>query len=208
LITSPSSSLKLEFKTTNNEAKYEAVIAGLGVALEMGAELVEVKSNFQMIAGHIKGEFKAKGERMKLYWSKVQNMQSSFQTFCIVKIPREENEKVDRLARLASADNNDGEEVEEPFQVLTHPSISEKVLVSKIQKVPNWQKEIIDYLEKGVLPSEKKSAIQLRTKAARFTMGNGILYKRVSCYHFSSVFLVKMVIISFMKFMKAYVGVT
>jgi ribonuclease HI len=31
------SSLKLEFKTTNNETEYEVVIAGLGIALEMGA---------------------------------------------------------------------------------------------------------------------------------------------------------------------------
>jgi ribonuclease HI len=32
----------LEFKTTNNEAEYEAVIAGLGMALELGAESAEV----------------------------------------------------------------------------------------------------------------------------------------------------------------------
>jgi ribonuclease HI len=31
------SSFKLEFKTTNNETEYEVVIAGLGIALEMGA---------------------------------------------------------------------------------------------------------------------------------------------------------------------------
>jgi hypothetical protein len=29
--------LRLEFRTTNNEAEYEAVIAGLGLALELGA---------------------------------------------------------------------------------------------------------------------------------------------------------------------------
>jgi hypothetical protein len=54
-------SLKLEFRTTNNEAEYEAVIAGLGLALELGAESVEVRSNSQVIVGHIKGEFKAGG---------------------------------------------------------------------------------------------------------------------------------------------------
>jgi ribonuclease HI len=34
--------LRLKFRTTNNEAEYEAVIAGLGLALELGAEFVEV----------------------------------------------------------------------------------------------------------------------------------------------------------------------
>jgi ribonuclease HI len=103
------SSLRLEFKTTNNKAEYEAVIVELCVTLEMGAKSVEVRSNSQVIVGHIKGEFEAKGENMNLYLSKVQNMQSSFKKFCIVKIPKEENEKADRLAWLASADNSDNE---------------------------------------------------------------------------------------------------
>jgi ribonuclease HI len=57
--------------------------------------------------GHIRGEFEAKGERMKKYLAKVQDMQTSFQKFCIMKIPREDNEKADRLARMASAENMD-----------------------------------------------------------------------------------------------------
>jgi ribonuclease HI len=46
-------SLRLEFRTTNNEAEYEAVIAGLGLALELGAESVEILSDSQVIVGHI-----------------------------------------------------------------------------------------------------------------------------------------------------------
>jgi ribonuclease HI len=68
LLTTPnreelSSSLRLEFKTTNNEAEYEVVIAGLGMALELGAESVEIQSDSQVIVGHIRGEFEAKGKR-------------------------------------------------------------------------------------------------------------------------------------------------
>jgi hypothetical protein len=40
------------------------------------------------------------------------------------------------------------------------------------------RRELIDYLENGTLPSEKKSTVQLKTKARRFTMVNGTLYKR------------------------------
>jgi ribonuclease HI len=60
-----SGALRLEFRTTNNEAEYEAVIAGLGMALELGAVSVEVQSDSQVIVGHIQGEFEAKGEKMK-----------------------------------------------------------------------------------------------------------------------------------------------
>jgi ribonuclease HI len=48
-----SSSLRLEFRTTNNEAEYEAVIAGLGMALKLGAESVEIQNDSHVIVGHI-----------------------------------------------------------------------------------------------------------------------------------------------------------
>ena len=69
-----SSSLRLEFRITNNEAEYKAVIAGLGMALELRAKSVEIRSDSQVIVGHIRGEFEAKGEKMKMYLSKVQHM--------------------------------------------------------------------------------------------------------------------------------------
>lgn len=65
------SSLKLKLKTTNNEAEYEAVLAGFGLAREMGVEQVEVRNNSQVIVEHILSEFKVKGEKMKLHLSKV-----------------------------------------------------------------------------------------------------------------------------------------
>ena len=68
-----SSSLRLEFRT-NNEAEYEAIIAGLRMALELGAKSVDIWSDSQVIVGHIRGEFEAEGEKMKMYLSKVQHM--------------------------------------------------------------------------------------------------------------------------------------
>jgi ribonuclease HI len=37
--------IKLDFVPTNNEAEYEAVLAGLSIAREMGAKNLEVRSN-------------------------------------------------------------------------------------------------------------------------------------------------------------------
>jgi hypothetical protein len=45
-------------------------------------------------------------------------------------------------------------------------------------KASDWRQEIINYLQDGTLPSEKKSTMQLRMRAERFTMVNGLLYKR------------------------------
>lgn len=56
--------IKMGFKTTNNEAEYEAVLAGLAIALELGTHSVEMRNDSNVIVGHIQGEYKAKDERM------------------------------------------------------------------------------------------------------------------------------------------------
>jgi hypothetical protein len=55
--------IKLDFQTTNNEAEYEAVLAGLNLALEMGAKDVEIRTDSQVIAHQIQGDYEAKGKR-------------------------------------------------------------------------------------------------------------------------------------------------
>jgi hypothetical protein len=50
--------------------------------------------------------------------------------------------------------------------------------LATIEAVLDWRRELIDYLENRTLPSEKKFAVQLQMKARRFTMVNGILYKK------------------------------
>jgi ribonuclease HI len=176
-----SSSLKLEFKTTNNEAEYEAVVAGLGLALELGADNVELRSDSQVIVGHINGEYEAKGERMKKYLTKVQTMQTAFQRFYIKKIPREDNEKADHLARRASAEAEEDDEPDKVIPILRRPSIFEEspdaLQISTIEEASDWRQEIFSYLQDGILPHEKKSAMRLKMKAGRFTILNGILYK-------------------------------
>jgi ribonuclease HI len=55
--------IRMGFKATNNEVEYEAVIASLTIARELGAENVEVHTDSCVIAGHILGEYKMKGEK-------------------------------------------------------------------------------------------------------------------------------------------------
>jgi hypothetical protein len=79
---------------------------------------------------------------------------------------------------MASAENI-GSEEEVNIRSLRHSSIIDEASdVASIEEVSDWRKEIINYLQNGALPSEKKSAVQLKMKAGRFTMVNGMLYKR------------------------------
>jgi hypothetical protein len=97
---------------------------------------------------------------MKKYLSKVHDMQSSFQKFCITKIPREDNKKADYLARMAFAENTEIEEEKEPIWSLTYSSISDQASeLASIEEVSDWRREVIDYLQSGALPFEKKSVV-------------------------------------------------
>ena len=75
----------LQFSITNNEAEYKAVLLGLDLAKAVGAMLVVIHYNSQVVVGHINGDYEAKGEQMREYLS--MGLSANF-----VQIPREENE--------------------------------------------------------------------------------------------------------------------
>lgn len=43
--------VKLDFRTTNNEVEYEAVLAGLSIARAMGVSNLEIRSDSQVVVG-------------------------------------------------------------------------------------------------------------------------------------------------------------
>jgi ribonuclease HI len=81
--------VKLDFVTTNNEVEYEAVLAGLAIAREVGAIDVKIRSDSQVVVGQISGEFAAQEDRLTKYLEKVHGLQSCFRSMTITKISRE-----------------------------------------------------------------------------------------------------------------------
>ena len=63
--------LQFGFQASNNEAKYEVVIAGLNLAHSMEADQLEVSSDSQLVVKHIEDSYEARGEKMILYLKKV-----------------------------------------------------------------------------------------------------------------------------------------
>ncbi|KAF7130044.1 hypothetical protein RHSIM_Rhsim10G0176500 [Rhododendron simsii] len=56
--------VSIGYRATNNEAEYEALIAGLQVALRLGADSVHVFCDSRLIVGHLNDDYQAKDERM------------------------------------------------------------------------------------------------------------------------------------------------
>ena len=56
--------VRLDFPATNNESKYEALIAGLDLAKAAGAASVVIYCDSQVITNQVHGDYKCKVERM------------------------------------------------------------------------------------------------------------------------------------------------
>ena len=90
--------IRLDFPTTNNEAEYKALVAGLDLAKATGAENIIVHCDSQVITSQINGDYECRNERMKKYLEEVKNRISSLEVK-FVQIPREENECADQIGR-------------------------------------------------------------------------------------------------------------
>ena len=96
-------SLRLGFLATNNEAEYEALLAGMAMVSRLGGKAIDVFSDSRLVVGQINGEFEARDQRMQGYLIKVRQAQSNFEAFYIKQIPRSQNSHADLLAMFATS---------------------------------------------------------------------------------------------------------
>ena len=59
--------LRFAFKASNNQVEYEALIAVMLLAKEMGAQSLLAKSDSQLVTGQVIGEYQAKDAQMAAY---------------------------------------------------------------------------------------------------------------------------------------------
>lgn len=126
--------LRFDFKVSNNEARYEALIAGLDLARELVVEVIEVFSDPILIVNQVIGEFQVKEERMVKYLKKAKGLLDQFRKHVVTQIPRSENNESDALARLASGIDTEGL-VSVPVEHLHQPSIERTEQVFCYEKV-------------------------------------------------------------------------
>nr|GEX72863.1 reverse transcriptase domain-containing protein [Tanacetum cinerariifolium] len=94
--------LRFQFTTSNNEAEYEALVAGLRIATQMGVKNVQVNVDSKLVANQVLGTYVAKEDNMRKYLEIVQGLISRFTTFSISQVPRSKNKKADALSKIAS----------------------------------------------------------------------------------------------------------
>ncbi|XP_022032796.1 uncharacterized protein LOC110933903 [Helianthus annuus] len=169
--------IRLDFQSTNNEAEYEAFLAGLRLALKMGAKNLEANVDSKLVAEQVNRRYDAKGEAMALYLEQARMLINQFQTFKVNHINRSENKHADALSKLAATSfKHLAKEVR--IEVLSNPSIHLKQVSVIEMGNPSWMSPIILYLQHGKLPEGKAEARKIQHKAINYEMADGILYRK------------------------------
>ncbi|XP_076929983.1 uncharacterized protein LOC143594603 [Bidens hawaiensis] len=169
--------LRLEFKSTNNEAEYEALLAGLRIAKKLGARHLEAHVDSMLVANQIEGSYDAKDNKMASYLAQAKALMATFATCKVKHINRSENKQADALSKLASVGfEHLAKDVRS--EVLATPSIMNREILVCSETENSWMTPIINYLMRGILPEKKADAWKIRHKALNYTIQGDILYRR------------------------------
>ncbi|XP_074355306.1 uncharacterized protein LOC141694049 [Apium graveolens] len=99
-------SICCDFKATNNEAEYEALIMGLTIAKDMKIKNIDVSCDSLLVFNHVKGSYEAKDPKMVAYLDITKGLINYFDNFSIEQVPRENNVQADALAGLGAVFKN------------------------------------------------------------------------------------------------------
>ncbi|GJX40720.1 reverse transcriptase domain-containing protein [Tanacetum coccineum] len=170
--------LRFQFTASNNEAEYEALIAGLRIAAQMGVRNVYISVDSKLVANQVLGTYVAKEDNMVKYLEKTKSLIRGFANFSISQVPRSKNKKEDDLSKIASTSfAHLSKQV--LVEILKEKSIQEGEVATVVEEEgPTWMTSLMEYLKDGTLPGDRKEVIKLHIKSRQYELLHEILYKR------------------------------
>ncbi|HTU14682.1 MAG TPA: ribonuclease HI family protein [Solirubrobacterales bacterium] len=88
-------------QATNNVAEYKALILGIRLARELGADRVELIGDSELIIKQVQGKYKVKNEGMKPLHAEAKAALADFSEWSVRHVKRELNGDADRLVNEA-----------------------------------------------------------------------------------------------------------
>jgi ribonuclease HI len=174
--------VKLDFSCTNNIAEYEALLLGLRKLRAMGIRRAILKTDSQVIAGHVDKSSKARDPKLEKYLDAVRRLEASFEGFSVKNIPRGENEHADLLAKSAAQGLPLPSEVF--FEAIKAPSVElmeRAVLTISPVHSEDWRTEIISFLQGNCLSSDEAYNKRMEARTRPYVIIEGELYKHGVC---------------------------
>nr|GEY65746.1 reverse transcriptase domain-containing protein [Tanacetum cinerariifolium] len=137
------------FDATNNEAEYEALIAGLRIAEQMGVKNLQANVDSRLVANQVNGTYVAKEADMIRYLEEVKALAGSFKAFSIKQILRRKS--ISEIEILAVVE----------------------------EEGDTWMTPLFKYLVEETLLADVKKAREIKRKSWRFAVVNETLYKKI-----------------------------
>ncbi|XP_072056313.1 uncharacterized protein [Arachis hypogaea] len=149
-------SVQYEFPVSNNQAEYEALLAGLALAKDVGAKVLEVSTDSQVVSSQINGDYQTRDSLLQQYLAKVNELKEGFNHITIRHVPRERNTRADLLSKLASTKPGHGNK-SRIQEVVKSPSISTTANAClTLSSQESWTYTILQYLLNRTLPENPK----------------------------------------------------
>jgi ribonuclease HI len=167
---------KLDFSCTNNIAEYEALLLGLRKLNAMGIRRVILKTDSQVISGHVDKSSKARDLKLQKYLDTVRRLEASFEGFSVKNILRGENEHADLLAKSAAQGLPLPSEVF--FETIKTPSVElmeRAVLAISPVHSEDWRTEIISFLQGNRLSDDEVYNKRMEARTRPYITRRGIV---------------------------------
>ncbi|XP_039138784.1 uncharacterized protein LOC120276118 [Dioscorea cayenensis subsp. rotundata] len=150
-------SLSLSRPCTKNEAEYEALIAGLELAVSMGVQSLHIYGDSQLIINQVEGSFKTHKQELLQYNQRVIELLKQIPDVKLERVSKSINGKADSLAKLAKelADPDQEEiQVTIPNRRVLSSCFDEELENKKLRKEEiltvvedDWREPFIKYLK-------------------------------------------------------------
>lgn len=88
-------------RATNNVAEYQAVLAALDRALQLGATDLIVRSDSQLLVRQLNGQYKVRQPHLQVLCERVRRLAAGFRSVKFEHVRREDNREPDRLVNQA-----------------------------------------------------------------------------------------------------------
>ncbi|XP_024155822.1 uncharacterized protein LOC112163797 [Rosa chinensis] len=118
-------SFQLEFKCTNNQAEYEALIIGLEVLLELGLRDVQVRSDSLLVINQFQEKYRCVSCLLVPYLNRTIELLDQFNDVDLEYIPRERNFADNKLVQLATG-------------ITLKYGVRERILKVERRTLPSW----------------------------------------------------------------------
>jgi ribonuclease HI len=173
---------KLDFSYINNIAEYEALLLGLRKLRAMGIRRTILKTDSQVISGHVDKSSKTRDPKLERYLDIVRRLDASFEGFSVKNIPRGENEHADLLAKSAAQGLPLPSEIF--FETIKAPSVElmeRAVLTISRVDSEDWRTEIISFLQGNCLSDDETYNKRMEARTRPYVVIEGELYKHGVC---------------------------